>query len=510
MADPDNPQDENVIPHPSAEDTAAKRVESKPGMSPPQNLEAEQGLLGALLRDNNMMQEITDSLKEDHFYDPVHGRIFAAISTLTSTGRLADPVTLKSYLVGDAAFDQLDIETYLVDLSETVAFLSDAPDYANEVRQCFLRRSLISVSESIARNAQTADLDVTAETQIEEAEQQLFTLAESDQFEQGLEPFRNPLARTIQMAELARSNPGGIPGIPTHLKRLNEKLGGLQRSDLIILAGRPGMGKSALAANFAFHAATSKDSEENPRYIAFFSLEMSSEQIVTRILSEKSGISSEDIRRGNLTPDEFTSLVEATGQLETAPIYIDDTAALSVSQVASRARRLKRKEGLSLIVVDYLQLLTRPLDQKAPENRVYEISAITRTLKSMAKELDVPVVALSQLSRNVEQRDDKRPVLADLRESGSIEQDADVVLFLYRQEYYDNKGEPEQKQSESNEDYQNRIDDYRRKLENSSGLAEIIIAKQRQGPTGTIEVKFIAEQTKFTDYLPPDHLPESH
>ena len=514
MAEQDTPHDENVIPHPSVEgqdapSPAASMGMPMGGMVMPHNLEAEQGLLGALMTDNSLMEKISDALREDHFYDPVHGRIFAAISRLTSRGQLANPVTLKSYFVGDAGFDQMDIETYLNDLTESVLFLSEAPDYAEEVRQCFLRRSLISVSDGIAHKARTADLDMTAETQIEEAEQQLFTLAESDQTQGGLTPFKEPLIKAIQMAEAARSNAGGMSGIGTGIKRLNEKLGGLQRSDLIILAGRPGMGKTALATNIAFHAATTTNPDETPQHIAFFSLEMSSEQLANRILSEQSGISSEHIRRGDLTPNQFTDLVAASSDIEMAPIFIDDTPALSVSQVASRARRLKRQHNLGLIVVDYLQLLSPPLGQRV-DGRVQEISAISRTLKSIAKELDVPVLALSQLSRAVEQREDKRPNLADLRESGSIEQDADVVMFVYREEYYLNKGSPERRAEESEERFQDRCDRYMERLERTRGLAEIIIAKQRHGPVGTVEAGFIPEQTKFTDYIAPDHLPEGY
>ena len=508
MAEQDAPQDEKVIQHPSVSGQDSPVSVPSQGMVMPHNLEAEQGLLGALMTDNNLMEKISDALNEDHFYDPVHGRIFSAISRLTSRGQLANPVTLKSYFVGDAAFDQMDIENYLNDLTESVLFLSEAPDYAEEIRQCFLRRSLINVSDGIAYNARTADLDMTAETQIEEAEQQLFTLAESDQTQGGLAPFKESLIKAIQMAEAARSSVGGMSGIGTGINRLNEKLGGLQRSDLIILAGRPGMGKTALATNIAFHAATTNNPDETPQHIAFFSLEMSSEQLANRILSEQSGISSEHIRRGDLTPSQFTDLVAASGEIEMAPIFIDDTPALSISQVASRARRLKRQHNLGLIVVDYLQLLSPPLGQRV-DGRVQEISAISRALKSIAKELDVPVLALSQLSRAVEQREDKRPNLSDLRESGSIEQDADVVMFVYREEYYLNKGNPERRAEESEERFQDRCDRYMERLERTRGLAEIIIAKQRHGPVGTVEAGFIPEQTKFTDYTHPDRLPES-
>lgn len=515
MAEQDAPQDKNIIPHPSIEgqDSVAEShnltQNNMQSIVMPHNLEAEQGLLGTLMTDNSFLEKISDSLREDHFYDPVHGRIFAAISRLTSRGQLANPVTLKSYFIGDATFAEMNIETYLNDLTESVLFLSDAPDYAIEIRQCFLRRALINISDSITRKARIADIDSTAETLIEEAEQQLFTLAESDQIQDGLTPFKEPLIKAIEMAEMARNHDGGMSGIGTGIKRLDEKLGGLQRSDLIIVAGRPGMGKSSLATNIAFHAATTVAPEETPQHVAFFSLEMSSEQLASRILSEQSGISSEHIRRGNLTPNQFTDLVAASSQIEMAPIFIDDTPALSVSQIASRARRLKRQQNLGLIVVDYLQLLAPPLGQRV-DGRVQEISAISRALKSIAKELDVPVLALSQLSRAVEQREDKRPNLADLRESGSIEQDADVVMFIYREEYYLNKGTPERRTDESEERFQERCDRYMERLERTKGVAEIIISKQRHGPTGTVEAGFIAEQTKFTDYLAPDKLPEGY
>lgn len=520
MADQDTNPDK--APPESAESQAADSAENIVSLSiasssqadvvksMPHNLEAEQSLLGALMMDNTIVENITDSLREEHFYDPVHGRIFAAVIRLTSRGQLANAVTLKSYFVGDTAFDQVDIEDYLNDLTEGVMFLSDAPDYAEDIRQCFLRRSLIQLSDDVIHQARTADLEITAETQIEAAEQQLFTLAEHGETQSGLVPFNQSLTEAIKMAEKASQSAGGLSGIGTGLRDLNKLLGGLQKSDLIIVAGRPGMGKTALATNIAFHAATTTLTDEEPQHIAFFSLEMSAEQLANRILSEESGLSSEDIRRGDLNPNQFTDLVRASGRIETAPIYIDDTPGLSVSQVASRARRLKRQHGLGLVVVDYLQLLAPPLGRRRDENRVLEISSISRALKNIAKELDVPVLALSQLSRAVEQREDKRPNLADLRESGSIEQDADVVMFVYREEYYLSKSEPKVRVEETSEQFDARYDRWKEKLENVAGKAEVIIAKQRHGRTGLIRPNFIAEQTKFVDGIADDHLPEGY
>ena len=481
------------------------------GRAMPHNLEAEQALLGALLLDNATFEKINDSLREEHFHDPLHQRIFAAVSNLTSRGQLANPVTLKSYFVGDSTFDGIDIESYLTDLSDGVLFLSEAPEYAEEIRQCYLRRELIKVSDEIISRARTASLDMTAETQIEEAEQRLFTLAEADQAEGGLTPFRVALTEALKIADEAAKSPGGISGIGTGLNDLNKLLGGLHPSDLVILAGRPGMGKTALATNIAFHAATTTLTGEIPQHVAFFSLEMSSEQLANRILSERSGINSNDIRQGHLTPNQFNDLVRAAGEIETAPMFIDDTPAISVSQLASRARRLKRTHNLGLIVVDYLQLLSAPLTSSNKiDNRVQEISAITRMLKSIAKELNVPVLALSQLSRAVEQREDKRPNLSDLRESGSIEQDADVVMFVYREEYYLNKSEPDRRDTDTDEVFATRYERWQERLAKSEGKAEIIIAKQRHGPVGVVTPNFIAEQTRFIDSIAEDHLPEGY
>ena len=473
----------------------------------PQNIEAEQDLLGALLCDNETFEKIPDNINESHFFNPLNGRIFAAAHRLCSKGQLADPVTLKSYFVGDPGFEDIDIETYLRELMENVTSLSEAPYYANDIYQCFLRRRLILISDDTIRRSRTANLDINAETLIEETEQELFQLAENDKASTGLQPLRLALTKAVTRAETAHKNSGHISGVGTGLTGLNGFLGGLQPSDLIIVAGRPGMGKTALATNIAFHAATTSRTDETPQHVAFFSLEMSSEQLANRILSSETGIPSDDLRLGRINPGQFNDVIRASNAIENAPFYIDDTPGISVSQLASRARRLKRTHGLGLLVVDYLQLLSAPMGTKI-ENRVQEISAISRTLKNIAKELEIPVLALSQLSRAVEQREDKRPNLSDLRESGSIEQDADVVLFVYREEYYLSKSEPEQKPEESFDTYQIRHSRWVEKSEKAHGKAEIIIAKQRHGSTGIVHPNFIGKFTKFTDAVAEDHLPE--
>ena len=477
------------------------------GRALPHNMEAEQALLGAFLVDNGVLENIDDGLREDHFYDPLHGRIFAAVLSLTGRGSLANPITLKSYFASDSQFAGIDIEAYLTDLAEGVLSLSDAPEYEREIRQCYLRRELIRAADDLIGKARSANLDFPAETMIDEAEQRLYNLAENDQGQEGLQPFSTAIGTALRMADEAAKTAGGISGVGTGLRTLDQLLGGLQKSDLVILAGRPGMGKTALGTNIAFHAATTTHSGEDQQKVAFFSLEMSSEQLANRILASRASVPSDEIRQGKLNKNQFNNLVRAAGEIENAGFYIDDTPAISVSQIYSRARRLKRTSGLGLIVVDYLQLLAAPLGQRV-ENRVQEISAISRMLKSIAKELDVPVLALSQLSRAVEQREDKRPVLADLRESGSIEQDADVVMFLYREEYYLSKSEPERRDTETEETYNTRHQRWTERAERAQGRAEIIVAKQRHGPTGVISPSFIAEQAQFVDYEAEDRLPE--
>jgi replicative DNA helicase len=473
----------------------------------PHNLPAEQNLLGAIMLDNNVIERIDDRLRAEQFYDPLHGRIFSTMSRLIERGQLANPVTLKSFFADEDDFGDNNAEQYLGELADGVISISQAPDYARTIYEAHLRRELILVGDTIIHDAGHPDVDVPAMTQIETAEAQLFRLAETDQSGSGLRGFETVVAASINQADIARKSDGHLSGASTGLTDLNNLLGGLHRSDLIILAGRPAMGKTALATNMAFHVATTTRTGEVAAPVAFFSLEMAAEQLGTRILSERAQIDSENIRRGKLDGQEFDRLITASNNISAAPFFIDDTPSLSVSQLASRARRLKRSTGLGLIVVDYLQLLTPQLGVKA-ENRVQEISNISRTLKAIAKELDVPVLALSQLSRAVEQREDKRPNLADLRESGSIEQDADVVMFVYREEYYLNKREPEQDLRDTVDDYNSKHEVWLQKMQAAENKAEVIVGKQRHGPTGSVNVHFEKRFTHFSDLKESHQLPE--
>ena len=473
----------------------------------PNNLPAEQNLLGALLLDNGVMERIDDRLRAEHFYDPLHGRIFSTMMRLIDRGQLANPVTLKTFFSATEEGQTAEIEDYLGELADGVISIAQAADYASTIYETHLRRELIRIGDDVISDASHPDVDLPATHQIETAEAKLFQLAETGEAGAGLRSFENVSAAAINQAAIALKNDGGLSGYSTGLTGLNTKMGGLHRSDLIILAGRPAMGKSALATNIAFHVATTTRTGETAAPVAFFSLEMAAEQLGTRILSERARIDSNSIRQGQLSSEEFDRLIEASDALSTAPFFIDDTPSLSVSQVASRARRMKRTTGLGLIVIDYLQLLMPQLGVR-PENRVQEISNISRALKAMAKELDVPVLALSQLSRAVEQREDKRPTLADLRESGSIEQDADVVLFVYRDEYYLAKKEPERESHESEEKFNLRYDLYRERLEKAHNKAEVIIGKQRHGPTGLIDLHFEKSLTKFSDLTDTSQVPE--
>ena len=497
---------------PSNIETFPNAVDALAGATPrqlPNNLPAEQNLLGALLLDNGVMERIDDRLRADHFYDPLHGRIFATMLRLIDRGQLANPVTLKSFFSSADDGGSDNIEEYLGELADGVISLSQAPDYALTVYETHLRRELIRIGDDVIHDASHPAVDLPASTLIETAEAKLFQLAETGEAGAGLRNFDSVVAATINQADIARRSEGKLSGASTGLTDLNNLLGRLHKSDLLILAGRPAMGKSALATTIAFHIATTTRTGETASPVAFFSLEMSAEQLGTRIMSERAQIDSSSIRQGQLTPDDFDRLVEVSNTLSVAPFFIDDTPSLSVSQVASRARRLKRTSGLGLIVVDYLQLLTPQLGIRA-ENRVQEISNISRSLKAIAKELDVPVLALSQLSRAVEQREDKRPNLADLRESGSIEQDADVVLFIYREEYYLSKKEPERDPRESEEQFNAKNETFMARLQAAENKAEVIVGKQRHGPTGSINVHFEKRFTHFSDLTETSTLPEGY
>ena len=494
----------NIETFPAAVDPASGFAAAR---KMPHNLPAEQNLLGALLIDNDIMEKIDDRLRAEHFYDPLQGRIFATMMRMIDRGQLANPVTLKSFFSGTDDGPDGAIEDYLGELADGVISLAQSADYAVTIYEAHLRRELIRIGDDVIEDAIHPDVDLSATKQIETAEAKLFQLAESGEAGAGLRNFESVTAAAVNMAAIARKSDGGLSGVSTGLTDLNAKMGGLHRSDLIILAGRPGMGKSALATTMAFHSATTTRTGEEARPVAFFSLEMSAEQLGTRILSERARIDSNAIRQGDLNAEEFDRLVEVSNQLSVSPFFIDDTPSLSVSQVASRARRMKRTGGLGLIVVDYLQLLTPQLGVKS-ENRVQEISNISRSLKAIAKELDVPVLALSQLSRAVEQREDKRPNLSDLRESGSIEQDADVVLFIYREEYYLNKKDPERDARETEEQFNAKNDAFMARLQAAENKAEVIIAKQRHGPVGSINVHFEKSFTHFSDLTDDSRVPD--
>ena len=463
----------------------------------PHNDEAEQALLGAMLVNNEVANRVSGFLRPEHFFQPVHGRIHEAIIKLVERGQIADPVTLKHYFEGDEALANVGGAQYLARLVGSVVTIINAEDYGRTVHDLFLRRELIRLGEDVVNIAFEFRVDTPAREQIEEAEQHLFTLAEEGQYEGGFEKLERPLTGAVEMMESAYKHDGGMPGVSTGLIELDNQLGGLHRSDLIILAGRPSMGKTALATNIALHAAKShrveagddgRDKTVDGAVVGFFSLEMSGEQLGFRLLAEETGIPPNKLRRGQLSRDDFSKVVTASQKLARAPFFIDDTPALSISALRTRARRLKRTHKLSLVVVDYLQLL-RPSGRRNYDNRVLEISEITQGLKALAKELDVPVLALSQLSRAVEQRDDKRPQLADLRESGTIEQDADVVMFIYREAYYKARKEPGVGTDEHHK--------WQEEMTKINNVAEIIIAKHRNGPIGKVNLYFDGTTTKF-------------
>ncbi len=465
----------------------------------PKNLEAEQALLGALFHDNGLLEKVSDFLRPEHFSEPLHGRIFEAVVHFSQKGQMANPITLRNYFKEDEVVLEKGGEDYLVTLSGLVISFSNTADYGRQIYDLYLRRQLVYLGEEVIQNARTYALEKEATTQIESAERRLFDLATLGQAERGFQNFGQALSQAILTAEVAFKRDSHVVGVTTGFLDMDHMLGGLHSSDLIIVAGRPSMGKTALATNMAFNAAHAylKGEKGGGGRVAFFSLEMSAEQLALRLLGQETGISSDRIRRGSITQEDFPKFVDVSRQLSKLPLFIDDTPALSVAALRTRARRLQRQGGLELIVIDYLQLMTS--GKANAENRVQEVSEITRGLKGLAKELNVPVIAISQLSRSVEQRDDKRPQLSDLRESGSIEQDADVVMFVYREEYYMSR----QKPGEDSE----KMTSWQKQMETVHNLAEVIVAKQRHGPIGTITLHFEGMLTKFSNFTPKERLP---
>jgi replicative DNA helicase len=486
----------------------AEPVELAGTPSLPQNVEAEAALLGALMIDNRLVEDVQLKLRPDHFFEPLHGRIYESILRMTDANRIANPVTLRPLFESDESIKEVGGPAYLAQLTGSGAAVIGARDFAQQIYDLALLRALIGVGRDLVEGALDTSEDVAPLAQIERAETELYKVAEEGGAEGKAKSFSDATKEALAMAERALNSGGHLSGFTTGLETLNSKIGGLHKSDLIIIAGRPGMGKSALGTNIAFAAAQRfiRDAEDGVEPaksagapVALFSLEMSADQLATRILAEESGISSENLRMGKISQQEFRHLARAAAELQSLPLYIDDTPGLTIAALRTRARRLKRQKGVGVIVVDYLQLL-QGTGRNANDNRVNEISEISRGLKQLAKELEVPVIGLSQLSRAVEQREDKRPQLSDLRESGSIEQDADIVLFIYREDYYLAAKQPADDHPE--------FAAWQEEMARAYGRAEVIVAKQRHGSTGKVRLKFDSRITKFSDAADDGYLPE--
>ncbi len=464
----------------------------------PHNVEAEQALLGAILVNNEALYRVSDFLEPEHFFETIHGQVYDIARSLIRTGKLASPVTLKTFIPAELDIAGMTAAQYLARLAAEATTIINAVDYGRTVYDLATRRELIRIGEDMVNQAFDAPVDFAPREQIEDAEKRLYDLAEVGRYGGGFQKFETALTTALEMASNAHQRDGGLSGLATGLRDLDVKMGGLQKSDLIIVAGRPGMGKTALATNIAYNVARAYVPGEvradghteavNGGIVGFFSLEMSAEQLATRILSEQAGISSSEIRRGTITPDEFDRIKDRSIEIQHLPLLIDESGGLTVAQLAARARRLKRQKGLDLLVIDYIQLL-QGSTRRSQENRVQEVTEITTNLKALAKELNVPIMALSQLSRQVENRDDKRPQLSDLRESGSIEQDADVVMFVFREEYYLSNKEPKPG-TDDHVKWETEMDEVH-------GNAEVILGKQRHGPTGPVKLQFKAEFTRF-------------
>jgi replicative DNA helicase len=494
-----------------ADSTALKQVDDTAATfrSAPHNIEAEQALLGAILVNNEAFYRVSDFLEPRHFFEPIHQKIYELSRDLIRAGKIATPVTLKTFLDANVDIGGITVSQYLARLAAEATTIINAEDYGRTIYDLAVRRQLIIVGEEMVNVAFDAPVDLSPRDQIEEAERRLYELAETGRYDGGFQRFANALTTAVDMAAKAFQRDGKLSGIATGLDDLDRIMGGLQQSDLLILAGRPGMGKTALATNIAYNVAKAWRGEvradghtetANGGIVGFFSLEMSAEQLATRIIAEQTGIPSNQIRRGGITEADFEKIKDHSIELQGLPLYVDETGGLSIAQLAARARRLKRQRGLDLMVIDYLQLL-QGSTRRSSENRVQEITEITTKLKALAKELNVPILALSQLSRQVESRDDKRPQLSDLRESGSIEQDADVVMFVYREEYYHLMRKP----LESNRE---KFAEWLAESDQVHGKAEIILGKQRHGPTGTVELQFDAQVTRFSSLARTARVPD--
>ena len=486
---------------------AASSPEPVSFRSPPHNIEAEQALLGAMLINNESHDRVSAFLDAVHFFDPLHGQIYETMAKLIQAGKLATPVTVKTFFeTAEPINEHLTVPQYLGRLSANATTIINAHDYGRTVYDLAIRRTLISIGEDLVNVAFDSPVDSSPEDQIQEAEGALYALAEKGKYGQGFLGFGTALTHAIEMANNAYQRAGGLSGLATGLSDLDNKLGGLQQSDLIILAGRPSMGKTALATNIAYNIARNFKSVQQTdgttkvldgAVVGFFSLEMSAEQLATRILSEQAEVGSEKIRRGMIDEDQFRKLVSVSREMSEIPLYIDQTGGISIAQLAARARKLKRQRGLGCLIIDYLQLVTG--SKRTGEGRVQEVTEITTGLKALAKELQVPIIALSQLSRQVEQREDKRPQLSDLRESGSIEQDADVVMFVFREEYYVERLKPNEGTQEFME--------WQNKMMQVSGKAEVIIGKQRHGPVGSVQLAFESQFTRFSNLARDQYMP---
>ncbi len=498
------------LPLTQAEQLAAQANSDTPlaYRQPPHNIDAEQGLLGAILVNNEALDRIAGLLKPSDFYEPIHGKIFEVAEKLIIGGKQATPITLRTFFENaEPVADNMTVPQYLVRLAANAATIINVAAYGQTIYDLAVRRSLITIGEDIYNTAHDSPVDAPPKLQIEEAENKLYALAEKDKYGKGFVNFETALTEAVKMAGNAFERSGQLSGLSTGLRDLDARMGGLQSSDLIILAGRPSMGKTALVTNIAYNVAKEYSGERQPDgtiktvnggRVGFFSLEMSAEQLATRILSEQAEITSEKIRRGMIDQEEFNKLYNVSQDMSQAPLYIDQTGGISIAQLAARARKLKRQKGLDLLIIDYLQLLSA--GKRSGEGRVQEITEITTGLKALAKELEVPIIALSQLSRQVEQREDKRPQLSDLRESGSIEQDADVVMFVFREEYYIERTKPSEGTPEFAE--------WQDKMFQVAGKAEVIIGKQRHGPVGTVQLAFEGSYTRFSDLAPQDRIPE--